>query len=102
LEIFYCFSQVIPQNCSVFNFHVHVAVVAIDFAAMIMTAIMIYHIKSKYTAVGNNGPMEYDVDHFRSEGNGHVFLPLLCSCLLRIPADLKHCPLYFRSLFGIT
>ena len=29
-----------------------VAVVAIDFAAMIMTAIMIYHIKSKYTAVG--------------------------------------------------
>ena len=47
-----------------------------------MTAIMIFHIRSKYTAVGECSPFLIatmhtdDSTYYREEGNHHVLLPL--------------------------
>lgn len=61
----------------------NVATVAIDIGAIIMTLIMVYHIKSKYTAVGNemfDCIIKIFTNVIREKRDGVVFLLLLGRC----------------------
>jgi hypothetical protein len=53
----------------------HTATITVDISAIVMTMIMIYHIKSKYTAVGTTASASpYFAYIPRTEGNGHLLL----------------------------
>ena len=58
-----------------------VATLTVDLTAIVMTLIMIYHIKSKYTAVGKQVLIMTSIadiySFLRSKGNGLVLLLLL-------------------------
>lgn len=65
-----------------FNNLFFVATLVIDIVAIVMAAIMIYHIRSKYTAVGKIKWIKFKIINmlttvftkFRSQGNRHVLL----------------------------
>lgn len=91
-------SQCAPRLC------LHTtATVAVDVAAIVMTLVMIYHIKSKYTAVGmlmRIATRQTKHARCRPEGNGPLLLLLSAGCHPRDAPRLQHYSLFITRLQG--
>lgn len=79
------------------NLALFLAVLAVDLSAILMTCIMIYHVKSKYTAVGKGLIIHVS----RTKRNAHVLLFLPGNHDFGVSPGLQYHPVFESNVSDI-